>query len=71
MNETIPFQRLYEACNRNGWFTNGTNYQYERLFEANRAGKSTAELAGMIWLCSDVEEIETVVDILDGLVVSR
>lgn len=60
MNETIKFDRLYHACCRHQWFTEGTNRQYDKMFEANRRGASVKELAIMIWLCSDVQFVEDI-----------
>lgn len=45
-------QELYGLCNRYRFFTAGTNEQYNKLFDANRAGASLKDLAIMIWICS-------------------
>ena len=44
---------LRTLCIRNNWFTQGTNEQYEKLFEMNKAGASIEHIATVIWLCSD------------------
>ena len=49
-------ENLYHLCNKNQWFTQGTNRQYDKLFYANSNGCSIDELATIIWLCSDTEK---------------
>lgn len=46
-------ERLRKLCVENGWFTCGTNCQYEKLFTANQYGAPIEELVTIIWLCSD------------------
>lgn len=53
---TTP-DELRALCIKNNWFTRGTNTQYERLFEANEADCSIEEIATIIWLCTDCENI--------------
>lgn len=48
--------KLKQLCIENGWFTCGTNHQYEKLFYANEKGFSIEEIAAIIWLCSDEEK---------------
>lgn len=50
---TIPNDKLRELCIKNGWFTCGTNTQYERLFQANTDRMSAESIATIIWICSD------------------
>ena len=51
---------VYRLCNAFGWFTHGTNTQYERMFQMVREGKPIHDIALAIWLCSDGEELETI-----------
>lgn len=46
-------QDLWQLCNEKNWFTNGDNYQYERMFKANEEGCSLDELVAIIWICSN------------------
>lgn len=46
-------EALRELCIKNGWFTCGTNRQYEKLFYANTHGCPLEEIATIIWICSD------------------
>lgn len=43
---------LMSLCVREGWFTAGTNRQYEKLSGLNRDGAPLDEIALVIWLCS-------------------
>lgn len=65
----ITNEKLRQLCIENGWFTCGTNHQYEKLFYANEMGCPIAEIASMIWLCSDGEKL-TRGDIVTELVVA-
>ena len=50
-------EELRQACIDKGWFTAGSNEQYEKLFFMNEYGDATDALAVMttiIWTCSDV-----------------
>lgn len=56
---------VYELCNKNQWFTHGTNTQYEKMFDyvsVNNIKASDTDkiskLATMIWICSDEEFTE-------------
>lgn len=54
----ISNERLHKLCNKMGWFTEGTNEQYAKLFSANRyKNADLKELAYMIWICTDTEEL--------------
>lgn len=44
---------LHQLCIDNGWFTYGSNEQYEKLFRRNNSGAKVNELATIIWTCSD------------------
>lgn len=54
---TTP-DRLRALCCKNGWFTEGSNTQYDALFETNEDGSEDALFAmmGMIWICSEREK---------------
>ena len=56
---TIQTETLRKLCIDHEWFTNGSKKQYVKLFEANRKGASVAELASMIWMCTDCEALGT------------
>lgn len=44
---------LRHLCIKNNWFTRGTNYQYEKLFEMNKSGAGIEQIATVIWLYSN------------------
>ena len=44
---------LRSLCIRKGWFTCGSNEQYEKLFYMNESLAPIEEIATVIWLCSD------------------
>lgn len=66
---TIPTYDLRALCIEHGWFTCGTNEQYDKLFYANTHKFSPEEIATIIWLCSD--EGHTRKDILATLKTAR
>lgn len=49
----ISNNTLRHLCIKNNWFTEGTNSQYEKLFEMNKSGAGIEQIATVIWLCSD------------------
>lgn len=49
----LDFNTVYSLCNKHNWFTGGTNTQYNRMFDMVRQGKSTHDIAVVIWICSD------------------
>lgn len=51
----ISNDALRRLCIKNNWFTNGTNSQYEKLFEMNNQLAPIEQIATVIWLCSDLE----------------
>lgn len=50
---TLNSWTLYNLCNKNNYFTCGTNEQYDKLFEANKFNAPIDDLATIIWICSD------------------
>ena len=55
---------IYCLCNRNQYFTHGTNEQYDKMFSMATSEESTArDVAIMIWTCSspetDLAEVQT------------
>ena len=46
-------EELRLACVRNGWFTEGTNSQYQKLFNVNETNSTLNDIVTIIWLCSD------------------
>ncbi len=49
----IDNDKLRSLCIKHGWFTCGSNRQYEKLFEMNEQGAGIEQIATAIWLCSD------------------
>lgn len=47
---------IRDLCQRNSWFTMGTNSQYEKLSRASKEGADLKTLATIIWLCTDETE---------------
>lgn len=46
---------IYHLCNKHQWFTDGTNSQYNRMFDLARVGIKVNILAWIIWVCSDTD----------------
>lgn len=67
---TIPTYDLRALCIEHGWFTCGTNEQYDKLFYANTHGFSMEEIATIIWICSDTD-LHSKNDILATLKTAR
>lgn len=55
-NLRIDTDALYSMCVSRGWFTCGSNRQYQKMFDLARSGCNLKELALVIWLCSDDEK---------------
>lgn len=66
----IPSYDLRALCIKHGWFTEGSNEQYEKFFYANAHGFSMEEIATIIWICSDTH-LHTKDDILFILKAAR
>ena len=60
--DEISNEDLRALCIKKGWFTNGDNEQYERLFKRNSEGASIDELATIIWICSSNAYLESIRD---------
>lgn len=60
--DEISNEDLRALCIKKGWFTNGDNVQYERLFKRNSEGASIDELATIIWICSSNAYLESIRD---------
>lgn len=67
----IPTYDLRALCIEHGWFTCGTNEQYDKLFYANTHGFSMDEIATIIWICSEGEDLFACNDILETLKAAR
>ena len=71
-NRSLSFEALRRACIDNDWFTDGSNSQYEKLFDLNDAGASIKDLSLVIWVCSEnvtrEEILETLLNIQDRLI---
>ena len=52
-DDRIDNDKLRDLCIKHGWFTRGSNRQYEKLFEMNEQGAGIEQIATVIWLCSD------------------
>ena len=50
---TKSVTEIRSLCIKKDWFTNGTNTQYERLFDRVRDGADIDEIATIIWVCSE------------------
>lgn len=53
MKITKSATEIRSLCIKKDWFTNGTNTQYERLFDRVRDGADIDEIATIIWVCSE------------------
>lgn len=53
MKITKSVTEIGNLCIKKDWFTNGTNTQYERLFDRVRDGADIDEIATIIWICSE------------------
>lgn len=60
-----PPDVLRDICIRKGWFSAGSNAQYEKMFELNAGGRTLHDVALVIWICSDgvsLDEIENTME---------
>ena len=48
---------LRQKCIKMNYFTEGSNRQYDKLCYANEQGCPITEIATIIWICSDTENI--------------
>lgn len=48
----LTFEDVRTLCIENGWFTNGDNEQFEKLYDMIHEGASLDEVALVIWICS-------------------
>lgn len=53
MKITKSATEIRSLCIKKDWFTNGTNTQYERMFDRVRDGADIDEIATIIWVCSE------------------
>ena len=61
----ITTNRLYALCNRENWFTGGSNDKYDKLFYLAEKGREIKELALVIWLCSPGKTYGKIKAVLD------
>lgn len=54
--QRLSREELRELCIKHGWFTEGTNRQYDKLFYINDKGWDIEDVVTIIWVCSDVEK---------------
>lgn len=71
MKTTKPYEltdRIYRLCNKENWFTEGTNRQYDRMFAAVKSEKfSTRDVAVIIGLCSESPFIDKIQEKIDEI----
>lgn len=61
-------ERIYELCNKEQWFTEGTNRQYDRMFHALVSDKfSTRDVAVIIGLCSESPFIDKIQEKIEAI----
>ncbi len=53
MQNRIPAAELRKLCEKNNWFLDGSQTQYDKLLLAYRSGSTLYEIVHMIWLCSN------------------
>ena len=54
-------ERVYQLCNKENWFTMGTNRQYDRMFHALVSEKFSArDVAVIIGVCSESPFIDQI-----------
>lgn len=45
---------MYRVCNKYNFFTHGSNYQYDKLFDVVREDSTNlTKIATIIWICSE------------------
>ena len=55
--------QIYQLCNREQYFTCGSNRQYERMLEmATDPMFGCEDVAVAIWICSDDKEFHTIME---------
>ena len=57
MCKRYTWHDLSKLCIREKWFDCGTNEQYDKLRRAFYDGVDERELAYLIWICSDTDEL--------------
>lgn len=50
--------KVISLCQNNEWFTCGSCRQYDKLFDMIEDGRSTEDIALVIWVCSDYNKLE-------------
>lgn len=64
----ISIPDLYELCNRNRYFTCGSNEAYKKMFELGTQGASVNMIAAIIWACSDDDaQLSTIMEQLEEI----
>lgn len=63
----LNYDVLRSECIKRCWFTGGTNQQYQKLFDLNAAGASSRDLALCIWLCTDLDTLESIQQVIQHL----
>ena len=71
MNIYYPWQvrdRVRDMCIRKGFFTCGTQRQYDRMFDMlDRPEFSTRDVALVIWTCSSDAALDDIIDELEEI----
>jgi len=66
--EYTMVDEIYSMCNREQYFTCGSNRQYDLMFTmAKKPEISTRDLAMMIFTCSDSASLESIQSQLDSI----
>lgn len=61
-------EKLRKLCIDKGWFTCGSNHQYDKLFDANDNDAPLNVIATIIWVCSeDVTRGNIILEIIDSI----
>lgn len=62
MKITKTTAEVRSLCIKNNWFTNGSNSQYEKMFDKVREGADVEEVATIIWICSENVSKEEIIN---------
>lgn len=60
--------RVRNLCIRKGWFTLGTNFQYNRMFDMlDRPEYSARDIALVIWTCTNYVSLDDIIEELEEI----
>ncbi len=63
----VPPDVLRHVCIQKGWFSAGSNEQYEKMFKLNAGGKTLHDVALTIWICSEGVSLDEIEDTLEAM----